>query len=81
MGATNLTEVGVIQNTDAANYFDVRAETMPREELAAEVRAVFGFSRLGPVLEEAIGSAIDALLASGVIGEGGSGVTLRGCER
>ena len=35
MGATTLTEVGVIQNTDAAKYFDSKVETMPREALAA----------------------------------------------
>ena len=48
MGATNLTEVGVIQNTDAANYFDPRAETMPREALAA-----LQFERLRATLRNA----------------------------
>ena len=57
------------------------AGAMLRGDLAAEVRAVFGFNRLGWVLEEAIGGAIDALLAAGVIGEGASGLTLRGRER
>ncbi len=56
------------------------AGVLPRGELAAEVRALFGFNRLGSVLEEAIGDAIDGLLAIGAIGEAGSGLTLRGRE-
>jgi phenylacetate-CoA ligase len=48
MGATNLIEAGVIQNTDAANYFDTRAETMPREALAA-----LQFDRLRATLRNA----------------------------
>lgn len=48
MGATTLTEAGVIQNTDAANYFDSYAETMPREALAA-----LQFDRLRKTLRNA----------------------------
>ncbi len=43
--------------------------------------AIFGFNRLAWALEEAIGGAIDALLAAGVIGDGGLVLTLRGRER
>ncbi|MBK9235182.1 MAG: phenylacetate--CoA ligase [Rhodoferax sp.] len=48
MGATTVTEVGVIQNTDAANYFDSKVETMPREALAA-----LQFERLRKTLRNA----------------------------
>ncbi|MBK9572220.1 MAG: phenylacetate--CoA ligase [Rhodoferax sp.] len=48
MGATTLTEVGVIQNTDAAKYFDSKVETMPREALAA-----LQFERLRKTLRNA----------------------------
>ena len=48
MGATNLTEVGVIKNTDAAKYFDPQVETMPREALAA-----LQFERLRKTLRNA----------------------------
>ena len=48
MGATTVTEVGVIQSTDAANYFDSKAETMPREALAA-----LQFERLRKTLRNA----------------------------
>jgi hypothetical protein len=42
------------------------------------VRALFGFSRTGPVPEEAIGAAIKSLLSEEVIGEGSVGIRLRG---
>jgi phenylacetate-CoA ligase len=48
MGATTLTEVGVIKNTDAAKYFDPQVETMPREALAA-----LQFERLRKTLRNA----------------------------
>jgi hypothetical protein len=38
---------------------------------------LFGFSRTGAVLEEAIAGAIDALLAKGLIGEGSGGIAMR----
>ncbi|HEX2204490.1 MAG TPA: DUF3320 domain-containing protein [Longimicrobium sp.] len=50
---------------------------LPRKELTAQVRALFGFSRTGARLEEAIGAVIDALLAEGAAGEGSTGVRLR----
>lgn len=50
---------------------------LPRKELTAQVRALFGFSRTGAKLEEAIGAVIDALLAEGAAGEGSTGVRLR----
>jgi hypothetical protein len=48
-----------------------------RPQLVTEVRALLGFGRTGPALDEAIGAAIDALLADGTVGEGGAGVRLR----
>lgn len=48
-----------------------------REQLANEVRSVFGYSRTGPALEEAIGAAVDALLAAKKVGEGATGVRKR----
>ncbi|HLL83071.1 MAG TPA: DUF3320 domain-containing protein, partial [Longimicrobium sp.] len=50
---------------------------LPRRELASEVCGLLGFSRTGPRLEEAVGAALDALLAEGAIGEGSTGVRLR----
>jgi hypothetical protein len=50
---------------------------LPRRELASEVCGLLGFSRTGPRLEEAVGAALDALLAEGTIGEGSTGVRLR----
>ena len=51
---------------------------LPRPQLAAEARALLGFARTGPVLDEAIGRAVDALLAAGALGEASGGVRLRG---
>jgi superfamily I DNA and/or RNA helicase/very-short-patch-repair endonuclease len=48
-----------------------------RRELVNEVRAVFGFNRTGPSLQQVIDSAIEALLAKGTIGEGSLGIALR----
>jgi very-short-patch-repair endonuclease len=48
-----------------------------REQLLNEVRSVFGYSRTGPALEEAIGAAIEALLAARKIGEGATGIRKR----
>jgi hypothetical protein len=50
---------------------------MPKSDLVAEVRAVFGFARTGATLEEAITSSIDDLIASGRVGEGSVGLMLR----
>jgi very-short-patch-repair endonuclease len=48
-----------------------------RSGLITETRAVMGFSRTGSVLEEAIGTVIDALVLQGILGEGSSGLMLR----
>jgi very-short-patch-repair endonuclease len=52
-------------------------EGLPRRELAAQVRSMLGFSRLNAKLEEAIGAAVDALLADGSCGEASTGIRLR----
>ena len=52
--------------------------SLERKELITEARAVLGFSRTGPKLQEALGAAIDALAAEGIIGHGSSGFRLRG---
>jgi very-short-patch-repair endonuclease len=51
---------------------------LPRRELTAAVRSVFGFARTGARLEEAIGGAIDGLLREGAVGEGSGGLGVRG---
>ncbi|HEX2211834.1 MAG TPA: DUF3320 domain-containing protein, partial [Longimicrobium sp.] len=53
---------------------------LPRKELMAEVRALLGYTRLNAKLEEAIGAAVDALLADGTCGEASTGIRLRGAE-
>jgi very-short-patch-repair endonuclease len=53
---------------------------LPRKELTAEVRSLLGFSRTGARLEEAIGAALDALLADGTCGEASTGIRLREAE-
>jgi very-short-patch-repair endonuclease len=52
-------------------------EGLPRKELTAQVRSMLGFSRTGARLEEAIGAAVDALLADGSCGEASTGIRLR----
>lgn len=52
-------------------------QSLQRESLITETRAVMGYSRTGPVLEEAIGNVVDALVAAGTLGEGSSGLILR----
>jgi hypothetical protein len=41
------------------------------------VRAMLGFSRINARLEQAIGAAVDALLAAGTCGEASTGIRLR----
>ncbi|HEX6037171.1 DUF3320 domain-containing protein [Longimicrobium sp.] len=53
---------------------------LPRKELTAQVRALLGFSRTGARLEEAIGAALDALLADGTCGEASTGIRLRAAD-
>ncbi|HYR08392.1 MAG TPA: DUF3320 domain-containing protein, partial [Longimicrobium sp.] len=50
---------------------------LPRKELMAEVRTLLGFTRLNARLEEAITTAVDALLADGTCGEASTGIRLR----
>jgi very-short-patch-repair endonuclease len=51
--------------------------TFAPTQLVSEVRSVFGFSRTGPILEEAINAAIDSLTRQGKLGEGSTGIGLR----
>ena len=51
---------------------------LSRSQLTSEVRAVLGFARTGAALDEAIGAAVDAMVASGELGEGSAGLRLRG---
>jgi hypothetical protein len=48
-----------------------------RGQLTTEVRSVLGFARTGAALDEAIGAAVDAMLAAGELGEGSAGLRLR----
>ena len=48
-----------------------------RQELVNEARGVFGFSRTGPALQQVIDSAIEKLLAKGLIGEGSLGIAIK----
>ena len=48
-----------------------------RAQLINEVRAMLGFSRTGAALDEAIGAAIDGLMAEGRLGEASTGIRLR----
>jgi very-short-patch-repair endonuclease len=50
---------------------------LDRTALTKAVRALFGFGRTGPALEEAIKGAIDSLAAEEIVGEGSTGVRLR----
>lgn len=48
-----------------------------RAQLTNEVRAAFGFSRTGVILDEAIGTEIASLLQEGKLGEASTGIRLR----
>jgi very-short-patch-repair endonuclease len=48
-----------------------------RQALITETRAVMGYSRTGPILEETIGRVLDDLLARGTLGEASEGLVLR----
>ena len=50
---------------------------LARLALIKAVRALLGFSRNGPALEDAIRTAIDVLLAEEILGEGSTGIRLR----
>jgi hypothetical protein len=48
-----------------------------RPQLVNEVRAVFGYGRTGPALDEAIGAVIAKMTDAGMLGEASSGIRLR----
>lgn len=54
-----------------------KGHAFSRTQLVNEVRSVFGFSRTGAILDEAINAAIDALLSRGRLGEGSTGIRVR----
>ncbi|HEX2642970.1 MAG TPA: hypothetical protein VHU81_08245, partial [Thermoanaerobaculia bacterium] len=54
-----------------------RPTGLEREELIKQARGLLGYDRTGPRLKAAISSAIDALLASGALGESSTGIRLR----
>ena len=54
-----------------------KGHTFARTHLVNEVRSVFGFSRTGPILDEAVNAAIDGLTSQGKLGEGSTGIGLR----
>ena len=53
---------------------------LDRRALVNEVRSLFGFSRTGAQLEQAIQAEVEVLLGEGVLGEGGTGLRLRATE-
>jgi hypothetical protein len=54
-----------------------KGHTFGPTDLVNEVRTVFGFSRTGPILDDAINAAIDSLKRQGKLGEGSGGIGLR----
>jgi very-short-patch-repair endonuclease len=52
-------------------------DALPRQMLIAETRGLLGYNRTGPVVEEAVGAAIDSLVAEGALGEASAGLVLR----
>lgn len=54
-----------------------KGHALSQTQLVNEVRSVFGFSRTGAVLDEAINSAIAILLTRGELGEGSTGIRIR----
>lgn len=54
-----------------------KGHAFSRTQLVNEVRSVFGFSRTGAVLDDAINSAIDTLLVAVKLGEGSTGIRQR----
>lgn len=53
---------------------------LDRKELAAQVRALFGFSRTGQVLDALIQNQVSELLKSGRLAEGSTGLRMRKIE-
>ncbi|MDQ6892321.1 MAG: DUF3320 domain-containing protein [Acidobacteriota bacterium] len=54
-----------------------QGHSFPRQQLTNEVRSVFGFSRTGSLIDEAVGGAIDRMIASGRLGEASGGLSLK----
>ncbi len=62
---------------EAITLILVQGHAFSRHELVKEVRAVFGFSRTGAILDEAINREVDFMLQAGRVGEGSTGIRLR----
>jgi hypothetical protein len=62
---------------EAITLILAKGHSFSRQELVKEVRAIFGFSRTGAILDEAINREVDFLLQSGRVGEGSTGIRLR----
>jgi len=62
---------------EAITLILAKGHAFSRHELVKEVRAVFGFSRTGAILDEAINREVDFLLQAGKVGEGSAGIRLR----
>lgn len=62
---------------EAIGLILARGHAFSRHELVKEVRAVFGFSRTGAILDEAINREVDFMLQEGRVGEGSTGIRLR----
>jgi hypothetical protein len=54
-----------------------KGHAFSRHEMVKEVRTVFGFSRTGAILDEAINREVDFMLHAGKVGEGSTGIRLR----
>jgi len=62
---------------EAITLILAKGHAFSRHELVKEVRAVFGFSRTGAILDEAINREVDFMLQAGKVGEGSTGIRLR----
>jgi very-short-patch-repair endonuclease len=62
---------------EAISLILAKGHAFSRHELVKEVRAVFGFSRTGAILDEAINREVDFMLQKGKVGEGSTGIRLR----
>lgn len=62
---------------EAITLILAKGQAFSRHELVKEVRAVFGFSRTGAILDEAINREVDFMLQAGKVGEGSTGIRLR----
>lgn len=62
---------------EAITLILAKGHAFSRPELVKEVRAVFGFSRTGAILDEAINREVDFMLKAGKVGEGSTGICLR----